>query len=64
LHPVEIRESTSTGRVVARFDQISGLLDVSPTATLTYYLIGYASGEWHDLAATTVNVTTAPGCSN
>jgi hypothetical protein len=63
VHPVEIRESVQTGRTVARFDQTSGLLDVSPTATLTYRLLGYGSGGWHDLAAATLTVTTT-GCKN
>jgi hypothetical protein len=62
IHPVEIRESTATGRTVARFDQASGLFDLSPSATTTYHLVGYTDGAWKDLAADTVTLS-APGCS-
>jgi len=61
VHPVEIHESSSTGPTVARFDADSGLLDVSPKANVTYYLVGYVDGIWKDLAAGTTYVTTS-GC--
>ncbi len=62
IHPVEIRESTPTGNTVARFDQTSGLLDVTPSATTTYRLVGYAAGEWIDLASATLAVSTTGCC--
>ena len=61
VHPVEIRTSSSTGPAVARFDADSGLLDVSPQANVTYYLVGYVDGTWKDLAVGTTHVTTS-GC--
>jgi hypothetical protein len=61
VHPVEIRESSSMGPAVARFDADSGLLDVSPKANVTYYLVGYVDGMWTDLAVGSTYVTTS-GC--
>jgi len=62
IHPVEIR--ASGGTTVERFDQTSGLFDISPPATSTYHLFGYIGRNWTDLAADTVTVNapqTQPG---
>jgi hypothetical protein len=59
VHPVEIRESTASGRTVARFDQTSGLLDVAATASTTYHMVGYVGGDWIDLASVSTS-----GCPN
>jgi hypothetical protein len=63
VQPIEVRESTPTGRTVGRFDQTSGLLDVSPTAAQTYHLVGYSDGAWQDLASESIYVSSF-GCGD
>lgn len=59
LHPVEIRQGSIAGPALARFDTISGLLDVYPSASETYELVGYSAGQWQPLASARVQVASA-----
>jgi hypothetical protein len=54
FQPVEIREGSPDGRVLGRFDQTQGLLDVRPATSQQYFLMVYWAGGWQPLISTMV----------